>query len=291
MRMPRRCKHPYAGQSIALATKHEKHHAIAPPLARTPGLTVVVPDGLDTDQLGTFTGEIARPGPPRDTAVLKAQLGLRSSGLPRALASEGSFGPHPHAFFVPSSMEILALVDQELDIKITEQQLSTRTNFAHHSTSGLDTETRRFLDRVGFPDHALIARRNHGAPDEPIIKGIRTLRDLEAAVSRAAAASEDGLARLETDMRAHHNPTRMRAIATLADQLANRLTRLCDSCGTPGYGPVDAKRGLPCAACHTPTEWIAIEIHACARCDHRTHQPRSDHRTAADPAHCPTCNP
>ena len=84
--------HPYAGQPVGLATKHAKQHVIGSALARMPGLQVVVPERLDTDLLGTFTGEIERPAPPRETALLKARLGLRATGLSRALSSEGAFG-------------------------------------------------------------------------------------------------------------------------------------------------------------------------------------------------------
>jgi len=65
-------------------------------------MRVVVPAGLDTDGLGTFTGEVERPAPPRETALLKARLAIETTGLPRALASEGSFGPHPALGFVPA---------------------------------------------------------------------------------------------------------------------------------------------------------------------------------------------
>ena len=61
-----------------------------PPL---PACRVVVAAEVDTDRLGTFTGEVERPGPPRETALMKARLGQRATGLPRALASEGVFGP------------------------------------------------------------------------------------------------------------------------------------------------------------------------------------------------------
>jgi hypothetical protein len=61
-----------------------------PPL---PALRVVVAAEVDTDRLGTFTDEVERPGPPRETALMKARLGQRATGLPRALASEGRSGP------------------------------------------------------------------------------------------------------------------------------------------------------------------------------------------------------
>lgn len=283
--------HPYACQPVALATKHSKEQAIAPALARTPGLRVVVPDDLDTDQLGTFTGETDRPAPPDQTALLKAQLGIQATSLPRALASEGAFGPHPHAFLLAGAQEILAFVDTELGIEVVEQQLTHHTNFAHTTTATLDAAVLRFAERVGFPSHGLVVRPNAGHPNGTLTKGIRRRTALTGAIALAARTSPDGLARIETDMRAHHNPTRKRQIALLARRLAARLTTPCPACGTPGYGTVDAERGLPCTACATPTEWIAVEIDGCTRCADRTRRPRRDRLTAADPAHCPCCNP
>ena len=63
--------HPYAGAVVALATKHRKQDALAPALGAVPGLRVVVAQGLDTDALGTFTGEIPRSGTPRQTALVR----------------------------------------------------------------------------------------------------------------------------------------------------------------------------------------------------------------------------
>jgi hypothetical protein len=91
-----------------LRPKHGKEAAIGPALAASPGLRVVVAAEVDTDRLGTFTGEVERPGPPRETALMKARLGQRATGLPRALASEGAFGAHPHTFPTAAGLELLA---------------------------------------------------------------------------------------------------------------------------------------------------------------------------------------
>ncbi len=283
--------HPYGGQPVGLATKHGKQQVIGPALARMPGLQVIVPERLDTDLLGTFTGEIERPAPPRETALLKARLGLRATGLSRALSSEGAFGPHPQSFLLAGALEILAFVDDELGIEITEQRLTHHTNFGHTTTAALDAPTQHFLTRVGFPSHALIVRPNIGTPDETLVKGIVGGDALADAITRCARASPDGLAQVQTDMRAHRNPTRMHQIALLADQLAERLATLCPHCAAPGYGTIDAHRGLRCALCAAPTDWIATEIDGCARCPLRAQRPRRDGLTAADPAECPACNP
>ena len=51
-----------AGRAIALASRHGKERAIAPVLKERLDLSIIVPEHLDTDALGTFTGEVDRPG-------------------------------------------------------------------------------------------------------------------------------------------------------------------------------------------------------------------------------------
>jgi hypothetical protein len=291
---PVRLAHPYAGATVALATKHGKQEAVGPALHATVGLAVVVAPGLDTDALGTFTGEVPRPGTPSQTALAKARLGMAALGLARGIASEGSFGPHPELGFVAAGVELLAFVDDELGIELVERRLSERTNFAHLQTRALDARARTFLERVGFPSHALIVRANHPEADVAaglLFKGLTDLGGLKRAISQCAAASSDGQARLETDMRAHLNPTRMGEIAVLAAQLGRRLAHTCDACAAPGFGLIGVERGLPCCLCAEPTELAVCELHGCPRCGHTQRRPRADGRRCADPGCCAQCNP
>jgi hypothetical protein len=46
-------------------------------------------------------------------------------------------------------------------------------------------------------------------------KGIKKPSDVKEAINRCASVSENGLAHVETDMRAHMNPTRMKVISEL----------------------------------------------------------------------------
>jgi hypothetical protein len=280
--------HPYHGLPVALVTKHGKERVIGPPLARDPGLCLVQ-TGIDNDQFGTFTGEIERTGTPRETALAKARLGIEVAGLPRAIASEGSFGPHPEIGFVPAGHEILAFVDAERQTEIVVQRLALRTNYAQTTASRID-ELERFLHVVRFPSHALIARPNTGE-NTPPDKGLTTNAELQGAIRRHARSSDDGLARVETDMRAHLNPTRAREIGLLARELARRLATQCPACDTPGWGITDAIRGLPCEECGHPTDLVAVEIHGCPSCPERQRRGRADARRHADPGHCPYCNP
>lgn len=285
----------YRGRTVALATKHGKERAIERPLQAALGLQVVVPPNLDTDALGTFSGEVERVGTPREVALQKARLGMAAAKLPHGLASEGSFGPHPLIPFLPIGQELLVFIDDVLGIEVSEFLVVEDTNFNHHVAAPGDDVT-DFLQRVGFPSHAVIARPNIARPDAAwdrhvLFKGLTELATLREAIAVSAAASPDGRAHIETDMRAHLNPTRMASIRKLAFRLARRLATVCPACGTPGWGRIDVQLGLPCMDCGTPTDLVRSEILGCAACDHRSSQPRPDGRSHAEPGQCPYCNP
>ncbi len=282
---------PYRDREVVLSTKHGKERAIGPPLRARLGVHLRVPTDVDTDRLGTFTGEVARVGTPLQVAVRKARLGMAATGLPLGLANEGSFGPHPGMPFVPADHELLLFVDDELGIQVAVETLSAETNFAHADAATVGALGADFLRQARFPSHGLIVRPNAGPEYAPLIKGITTAPALLDAVERCARASSDGLAHLETDMRAHMNPMRQAVLRALAKRMAQQLATRCPACATPGWGAVGVVRGLPCEVCGGETALVREEIHGCPRCEHRSRLPRGDGRRHADPGHCPWCNP
>jgi hypothetical protein len=280
----------YRGARVALATKHGKEQAIVRPLHELAGIEVVVADGIDTDALGTFTGEVERKGTMLETAIAKARLGSSCLGLPFGVASEGSFGPHPSAPILAVGYELLVFVDDAAHVVIREERMETETNFSHLVVSDM-AATEPWLIQIGFPQHAVIVRPNLAKNTFVIAKGLTNLEDVERAIALASKDSSDGCARLETDMRAHLNPTRMRSIAQLAASLGERLARLCPACTAPGYGRTDVIRGLPCSACGYPSAWIKFERWTCAQCSFARDVERPDGLSEADPEHCQLCNP
>ncbi|MEQ8517081.1 MAG: hypothetical protein RIC38_15905 [Chromatocurvus sp.] len=283
---------PYAGRRIALATMHGKEKAVAPSMRDVLGAQVVVPPGLDTDVLGTFSGEVARQGTMGEVAVAKARMGMAASGLRIGLASEGSYGPHPQVPFVAAGMEILVLVDDERGLAVTESLIDDAPCFGH-VIAGADEDLGAFLDRICFPRHALIVCPNEPAAKGPFVKGIRKPTDLHSAIRAAVAASIDGRALVQTDMRAHMNPTRSSTLERLAARLAARLNCTCPACGAPGFGIVDVESGLPCEWCEGPSVMLRYQVFGCARtdCDYQEKRPRPDGLTHADPGNCTVCNP
>ncbi|MBV1728251.1 MAG: 5-(carboxyamino)imidazole ribonucleotide synthase [Eubacteriales bacterium] len=280
----------YNGCAAVLSTKHGKEVVVGPPLRAILGLAVQVPAGLDTDILGTFTGEVERVGSPLDIAIRKTRMGMDATGLSLGLASEGSFGPDPRAPFIPLHHELLVFVDDRLQTQVAEQSVTNRTNYDNTTAASL-AELSDFLDRAGFPSHAVVVRPSAGPESGPLYKGLRTVEALQAALRDCASASPDGLAWVGTDMRAHMNPSRLAIIRRLAFRLGSRLLRVCPLCGTPGWGVVDVIKGLPCEECGHPTGLVSELVAACPRCAHRVNRARYDGRRAASAGDCPYCNP
>lgn len=249
----------------------------------------VTAPALDTDQLGTFTGEIPRPGPPLDTAIAKARLGMAATGSALGLASEGSIGPHPASHFVTADIEIVVLVDADRDVVVWATATGIDILAAAQALEpGRDLTA--LPGRFDLPGHAVIVRPNQGPP-EPVCKGLRDLADIEAAVAKCAAASPDGQARVETDLRAHVWPSRRPTIRLAAERLASRLAARCPACASPGWGPVDVVKGVPCDWCGTPVDDLRAEADGCPACGHRAERPVVAPGATADPGRCPHCNP
>ena len=279
---------PYCGALIALTTRHGKERALSRVFAAGLGASLQLCDH-DTDQLGTFSGEIPRLEDAAATCRAKALLGMEATGLPLGLASEASFGPHPAMPMLPVGQELLLFLDQERNLCLIEQRVEWRTNYSHLMMEpGALPDA--WLRQVRFPSHAVIAR-----PSLPqtgcLFKGVSSHKALAELIERCRLADPDGRVWLETDMRAHCNPTRMRSIRRLGIALVRRLQTPCSECGSPGWGLIDTEAGLPCSACGTPTELTRSEIWGCEACGLRQSQQRRDGRLSAEPGQCPWCNP
>lgn len=281
----------FAGRTLCIATMHGKERVVAPLLEARLGVRCVVPPpGFDSDRFGTFSGDVPRLGTALDAARAKADAGMTASGTDLAVASEGSFVPHPDAPFLQLGAELVLLVDRREHLEIVGEDLTTETNHARRRCRDLD-EIRAFGQRTGLPDHGLVLVL--GDPPQRVHRGLRDLPALTAAVTdlQRAAANRDVPMFVSSDMRAHHNPTRMRAIERAAAALATRAATPCPGCALPGFGQVEVVRGLPCALCGAPTSWPRAFLHGCARCPTRRELPRPDGRRDVDPGSCPACNP
>ncbi|MFM7394770.1 MAG: DUF6671 family protein [Cyanobium sp.] len=294
---------PYAGSAVAMATRHGKERVVGRAIHHGLGASLLHLPEIDTDALGSFCGTVPRPGTARQACLAKAELALLHGGTGLAIASEGSFGPHPLVPMLPVGIETMVFLDRERGLTIEEVLQACRTNFAHRRVAAADLagksgcavpgpDLARWLQAVGFPGHALLVRPHAAGPCDALPrKGLHTPPDLLDAVVAAMERSSDGCALLETDMRAHCNPTRMACIRRLAFRLVRRVATPCPACRSPGFGVLEVLPGLPCAWCGTPTNLLLWEVLGCVACNHRERRRRRDGLKQADPGHCPLCNP
>ena len=283
----------FFGREIALATLHGKERVLTRPLWHGLGLTLRHASGIDTNQFGTFGGEIPRTADMVKTAELKAIAGLEALGLDLGMASEGAFGPHPSVPMVAAGFECLVIVDRRDNRLFVEQSLHLSTNFSSTSVARF-TEAEGWLGQVGFPSHAVMVRPHGLKPNAMaawMAKGVVDSKQLADLIQQSATQSPLGKAWLETDMRAHCNPTRMASIRKLAFALVRRMREPCPTCHAPGFGLVDTLAGLPCASCGFPSRLVLKEIVGCDVCGHQDQRPRQDGVTHADPTYCDICNP
>jgi len=282
---------PYRNQVAALTTMHGKERVIAPVLNEGLGLVVEVIGGVNTDCFGTFSRDVERTGSQLDAARAKIAVGFERNAFARVgLASEGSFGPHPHIPFLPIGREFVVLVDRDKGLELIGQDSSPATNFGHARVSNL-AEAVAFAERTGFPGHGVIVIGCDGdqpAPERILIKDFVLEATLHSAVLQAIGLC--GSAFIEADMRAHRNPTRMDAIERAARDLVRRYISQCPACAWPGFDVTERVAGLPCAWCGGPTQEIQTEVLLCAQCTHCVARPATS-ETTADPGRCNDCNP
>ena len=279
-------KELFVNRKLVIATMHRKEEVIAPPVAQKLQVQPFVMDGLNTDLLGTFTGEIERKLDPLSTARAKCRLAMEQSGCDLAIASEGSFGMHPLIPFVSSDEELVILVDRRYRIEIVGRKLSTESNFDGRKIDSREALT-DFAKKAGFLSHGLILRN---ARDQTsfLEKGIVSWKQLNACFNQVM--KEFGAAFVETDMRALFNPQRMKVIHAATRDMLERAGRECPGCSTPGFGASGHREGLPCRLCGTPTRSVLFFIYSCNRCGY-TEEVRNPEKEKEDPTYCDNCNP
>lgn len=278
---------PWGNRPVLLATMHGKESVIGPVLEQELGWKLLVPENFNTDRFGTFSGETEREGSPLETAERKCRAAYEATGHTLILASEGSFGPHPVIGFVPADEEWLVLKDFARNLTIRARVVSTETNFAGRLCRSM-REVEEFAREAGFPDHALILRRDRDDLTG-LEKGIILSGRLTASASQFF--SRYGQVWVETDMRAHLNPMRRRVIEQAARKLVELVRSTCPECRTPGYTVTDSRGGLPCRDCGFPTRSILTHVYGCEQCGHREEKAFPYGKQVEEPLYCDRCNP
>ena len=277
----------FKGRTLLIATKHQKEQIISPIFEKELGVKCFVPNHFDTDVLGTFTGEVERQADPITTARQKCEMAMDQANANLAIASEGSFGPHPSIFFVNANEEILVFIDKKNNLEIIVKELSTSTNFNASEIRSLRA-LKEFANKVGFPSHGLILRQSKD-DFKNIYKGITTWVKLIDAYNYLINHSDTIY--VETDMRAMYNPTRRNVIQIATNKLVEKIKNTCPTCKTPGFGITGVKEGLPCSACKAPTRSVLSHIYSCQKCNYEEFKSYPYDKTEEDPMYCDRCNP
>jgi hypothetical protein len=271
----------FEGRQVVVATMHGKEKLFLPTFELL-GLSFVLSENLNTDQFGSFSGEIPRIDEPIETLRKKCKHAQEITGIDLVVASEGSFGPHPFIPFVPANEELVMLKDYKNDVEVVVKELSTETNFDSQIVENLD-ELFSFASKVGFPSHFVILKN-----DRRIVKGISDL-ELLRKIFLEFQAHDNSEISVETDMRAMSNPTRMKIIGQAVKKMEIALLSVCPSCSWPNFTVKRFVPGLPCGLCQMPTDSVRAEIVQCDHCGVMEERPTD--KKIEDPTYCNYCNP
>jgi hypothetical protein len=278
----------FSDRIVVIATMHRKELAIAPILQTSLGVRVTVPQNFDSDLFGTFTRDVNRPTNQVETAKLKAEKALELADTDLAIASEGSFFPHP-MLGIPYNREIVLLLDTKHNFTVCGEFLSADTNFRHQQISSYE-QAYDFAIKVGFPDHAIVLMQDaKTSAKQAIYKGITSEDLLKESVDELLKQSSQ--IHIETDMRSLYNPTRMNNIAKATEDLVRKLQQLCPNCNFVNFDVVERLKGLPCELCGLPTQVTRANIYRCDRCQFQQEVLFPDETQTADPMYCSYCNP
>lgn len=275
----------FEDRRLVIATMHEKESLIAPILEKYLRVRCELPDNFNSDQFGTFSGEIERSHSPLEILRKKCEAAIKLTNCSLAVASEGSFGAHPFIPFAQADDELIMLLDIKNDFEIIGRKLSMDLNFGACKVQNL-VELKEFANEKQFPSHNLIVK----VPGtDQIHKDFKSLNDLTENVENLLNNHDKVL--VETDLRAMNNPTRMRVIEEATMALIDKANSVCPNCNTPGFSAVDHKKGLPCSQCAFPTRSTLYVIHGCVKCDFTRKEYHPHGREQEEPMYCDNCNP
>ena len=277
----------FEGRKLLISTNHGKEKVIGPMMSEFLGINYFTDPTLNTDIFGTFSGEIERLDDPFTTAKNKCKKGMELSGFDMALASEGSFGPHPTLLFVPADDEILVLIDNKNDLLISAREISTETNFGAKEIH-TEEELFDFALKHLFPSHAMILKSTtNGAFD--VIKGITNKEELVNGFNKLFSTYNS--VTIETDMRAMYNPSRMKVIGNACKKLIDKIKSCCPKCNTPGFSISEVIAGLPCELCGAATQSTLKYLYHCQKCNYDQTKMYPNEKQFEDPMFCNVCNP
>lgn len=277
----------FTGRKLLIATKHAKESVIQPLFEKEFNVTCHTNTTFDTDILGTFSGEIERRFSTMETLRKKCLLAAQEEKFDLIVASEGSFGTHPTLFFAAADDKFMLFLDLKNNIEISSREISLETNFSGEEVN-TSNQLLVFAEKALFPSHALILKSSEKNP-EIIYKGIVQKEDLLNKFQELKSKFSSVF--VETDMRAHLNPTRMQVIQKATEKLVAKIKKTCPSCNFPGFDVEEIIKGLPCDNCGLPTKSTLALKYSCKNCDFKQEQKFPNNKKFEEPTFCDYCNP
>jgi hypothetical protein len=275
-------------RKCVIATMHGKEKVIAPLLLSELGIETIVPTNFNTDKFGTFTRDVTRAGNQLEAARQKALAAMEHTGLDLAIASEGSFGLHPHSPFVASNLELVLLLDKLNDIEVVGHFRTSEVKVLGQNVSS-PAEAVATATTWGFPAQGVILRLSEKS-NRHIYKDNTSIPELEEVSQKLLSGLFTKTIFIETDMRAHRCPARQKSIEAGTLDLIKNCQSLCPKCTTPGFVVTDVIKGLPCNYCGLPTDQAKALVYSCQKCDF-SEERMIEVNPEADQGECARCNP
>lgn len=277
----------FSGKQAVLATMHGKEQVIGPLLEKI-GLKVEVSNRINTDLFGTFSGEIDRPASQLETLRIKAEKCLENHPEHSlALASEGAFNSHPASPFTVIHTELVILKDRQSGLEVIGSHVTMDFDMRSKVMRRLE-ELDEFLNQVSFPEYGVILKTRHEGKWQ-VAKDFQTRDEVWQAFVKLHTMTGELI--VESDLRAHRNPRRMKIIGEATLDLITKLESRCAECDFPGFSVTAVMRGLPCEDCGAPTRGVLKEILTCAYCRWTEDRFFPQGRERAPAGTCDFCNP
>ncbi len=195
---------------------------------------------------------------------------MKIENVDLGISSEGSFGSHPSIPFVQGNLELLLFIGKKNGFEILGHHRTPETNIDGRYVTTVE-EALDFAKKIGFPKHGVIVRKSKNG-HFGIYKDITTEKHLIKTVKKLLNNLFTNLFTnrifIESDMRAHRNPTRMKAIKKATKDLIKNIKSLCPRCKAPGFIVVDFKKGIRCSWCNSPTDLPIYDIYKCSVCNY-----------------------
>ncbi len=279
----------FKNRKLVIATMHQKENVIKPILEKELNVHCFLLKNFNTDKFGTFTKEIKRTWNMLEAARLKINHAMDISWYDLWVSSEWSFWLHSSMPFINSNFELTLLIDRKNNLEIRWHHLSPNTNINGKYVKNINDAVKT-AKKWGFPKHWIIVRLKENSKFF-IYKNIHTEFDLKKAVNKILSLPFTKRVYIETDMRAHKNPTRMKNIELSIKNLLKNIKSECPKCWSPWFVVTNTKWWIPCWMCWLPTNVPMYEILSCSKCNFNKESKIEKYGDYIDPWQCPNCNP